>query len=103
RAASSARGLRGAQTRASAIPSRKGCISREIREPRAAERSRPRPRPAARPGFHRGTRSRGGRRNLPRACAPGRLAGLGGTVVLGSPADFGKVVVDDKEKWAKVI
>ena len=32
-----------------------------------------------------------------------RLADLGGTVVLGSPADFGKLVVDDKEKWAKVI
>jgi hypothetical protein len=32
-----------------------------------------------------------------------RLADLGGTVVLGSPADFGKLVVDDNEKWAKVI
>ena len=32
-----------------------------------------------------------------------RLADLGDTVVLGSPADFGKLVVDDKEKWAKVI
>ena len=32
-----------------------------------------------------------------------RLADLGGTVVLGSPADFGKLVIDDKEKWAKVI
>src|SRR5215831_11092665 len=32
-----------------------------------------------------------------------RLAYLGGTVVPGSPADFGKLVVDDKEKWAKVI
>jgi tripartite-type tricarboxylate transporter receptor subunit TctC len=32
-----------------------------------------------------------------------RLADLGGTVVPGSPADFGKLVVDDKEKWAKVI
>jgi tripartite-type tricarboxylate transporter receptor subunit TctC len=30
-----------------------------------------------------------------------RLADLGGTVVLGSPADFGKLVVDDKEKCAK--
>ena len=32
-----------------------------------------------------------------------RLADLGGTVVPSSPADFGKLVVDDKEKWAKVI
>src|SRR5437660_12842549 len=32
-----------------------------------------------------------------------RLADLGGTVMPGSPADFGKLVVDDKEKWAKVI
>jgi len=32
-----------------------------------------------------------------------RLADLGGTVVLGLPADFGRLVVDDKEKWAKVI
>jgi len=32
-----------------------------------------------------------------------RLADLGGTVSPGSPADFGKRVVDDKEKWAKVI
>jgi tripartite-type tricarboxylate transporter receptor subunit TctC len=32
-----------------------------------------------------------------------RLADLGGTVLPGSPADFGKLVVDDKEKWAKVI
>src|SRR5262249_9011534 len=32
-----------------------------------------------------------------------RLADLGGTVVPGSPFDFGKLVVDDKEKWAKVI
>src|SRR5262249_13734555 len=32
-----------------------------------------------------------------------RLADLGGTMVPGSPADFGKLGVDDKEKWAKVI
>jgi tripartite-type tricarboxylate transporter receptor subunit TctC len=32
-----------------------------------------------------------------------RLADLGGTALPGSPADFGKLVVDDKEKWAKVI
>jgi hypothetical protein len=32
-----------------------------------------------------------------------RLADLGGTVLPGSPADFGKLVIEDKEKWAKVI
>jgi hypothetical protein len=32
-----------------------------------------------------------------------RLADLGGTVIAGSPADFGKLIADDTEKWAKVI
>jgi tripartite-type tricarboxylate transporter receptor subunit TctC len=32
-----------------------------------------------------------------------RLAEAGGTVFLGSPADFGKFVSDETEKWAKVI
>jgi tripartite-type tricarboxylate transporter receptor subunit TctC len=32
-----------------------------------------------------------------------RLADLGGTVVLGSPADFGKLIADDTKKWGKVI
>jgi tripartite-type tricarboxylate transporter receptor subunit TctC len=32
-----------------------------------------------------------------------RLADLGGTVVPGSPADFGKFIAEDTEKWAKVI
>ena len=32
-----------------------------------------------------------------------RLAGLGSTVLLGSPADFGKLITDEAEKWAKVI
>jgi tripartite-type tricarboxylate transporter receptor subunit TctC len=32
-----------------------------------------------------------------------RLADLGGTVLVGSPADFGKLVTDDTEKWGKVI
>jgi tripartite-type tricarboxylate transporter receptor subunit TctC len=32
-----------------------------------------------------------------------RLADLGGTVLTGSPADFGKLVADEIEKWAKVI
>jgi tripartite-type tricarboxylate transporter receptor subunit TctC len=32
-----------------------------------------------------------------------RLAEEGGTVFAGSPADFGKFIADETEKWAKVI
>jgi tripartite-type tricarboxylate transporter receptor subunit TctC len=32
-----------------------------------------------------------------------RLARLGGTVLAGSPADFGKLIADETEKWGKVI
>jgi tripartite-type tricarboxylate transporter receptor subunit TctC len=32
-----------------------------------------------------------------------RLADLGGIVMMGSPANFGKFIADDTEKWAKVI
>jgi tripartite-type tricarboxylate transporter receptor subunit TctC len=32
-----------------------------------------------------------------------RLADLGGTPLLGSPADFGKLIADETEKWAKVV
>ena len=32
-----------------------------------------------------------------------RLADLGGTMVAGSPAEFGKLIAEDTEKWAKVI
>jgi tripartite-type tricarboxylate transporter receptor subunit TctC len=32
-----------------------------------------------------------------------RLADLGATVLQGSPADFGKLIVDETEKWGKVI
>jgi tripartite-type tricarboxylate transporter receptor subunit TctC len=32
-----------------------------------------------------------------------RLAELGGTVLPGSPADFGKLIADDTEKWGDVI
>jgi tripartite-type tricarboxylate transporter receptor subunit TctC len=32
-----------------------------------------------------------------------RLADLGGTVLPGSPADFGKLTADEIEKWGKVI
>jgi tripartite-type tricarboxylate transporter receptor subunit TctC len=32
-----------------------------------------------------------------------RLADLGSTVLAGSPADFGKLIADETEKWAKVV
>ena len=32
-----------------------------------------------------------------------RLADLGGTALSGSPADFGKFIADETEKWAKVV
>jgi len=32
-----------------------------------------------------------------------RLADLGGTPLLGSPADFGRLIADETEKWRKVI
>jgi tripartite-type tricarboxylate transporter receptor subunit TctC len=32
-----------------------------------------------------------------------RLADLGGTVIAGSPADFGKLIAGETEKWGKVI
>jgi tripartite-type tricarboxylate transporter receptor subunit TctC len=32
-----------------------------------------------------------------------RLADLGGTVLPGSPADFGKLVTEETEKWGKVV
>jgi tripartite-type tricarboxylate transporter receptor subunit TctC len=32
-----------------------------------------------------------------------RIADLGGTVLTGSPTDFGKLVADEIDKWAKVI
>jgi tripartite-type tricarboxylate transporter receptor subunit TctC len=33
----------------------------------------------------------------------GRLADLGGTILPASPADFGKLIADETEKWGKVI
>ena len=32
-----------------------------------------------------------------------RLADLGGSVLPGSPADFGRLIADETEKWGKVI
>jgi tripartite-type tricarboxylate transporter receptor subunit TctC len=32
-----------------------------------------------------------------------RIAELGSSVTLGSPADFGRLIADETEKWAKVI
>jgi Tripartite tricarboxylate transporter family receptor len=32
-----------------------------------------------------------------------RVAELGGMMLAGSPADFGKLIVDETEKWGKVI
>jgi tripartite-type tricarboxylate transporter receptor subunit TctC len=32
-----------------------------------------------------------------------RLADMGGTVLAGSPAEFGKLIAEDTEKWGKVI
>src|SRR5215470_14169979 len=32
-----------------------------------------------------------------------RLADLGGTALTGSPADFGKLIADETEKWGKVV
>jgi tripartite-type tricarboxylate transporter receptor subunit TctC len=32
-----------------------------------------------------------------------RIADLGGTMIVGSPADFGKLIAEETEKWGKVI
>ena len=40
---------------------------------------------------------------LTEATMKSRLADLGGTALAGSPADFGKLIADETEKWAKVI
>jgi tripartite-type tricarboxylate transporter receptor subunit TctC len=39
--------------------------------------------------------------NEPKTVA--RLTELGGTVLIGSPSDFGKLILDETEKWARVI
>jgi hypothetical protein len=35
--------------------------------------------------------------------SPARFADLGGIALAGSPADFGKLIADDTEKWAKLV
>jgi tripartite-type tricarboxylate transporter receptor subunit TctC len=42
-------------------------------------------------------------RGLPDPTIKGRLADLGGTPLVGTPADFSKLITDDTEKWGKVI
>ena len=32
-----------------------------------------------------------------------RLADLGGTVLAGSPAEFGKLIIEETDKWSEVI
>ena len=32
-----------------------------------------------------------------------RIADLGGVILPGSPADFGKLIAEETEKWGKVI
>jgi hypothetical protein len=39
--------------------------------------------------------------NEPRTTAG--VTELGGTVLIGSPSDFGKLILDETEKWARVI
>jgi tripartite-type tricarboxylate transporter receptor subunit TctC len=41
--------------------------------------------------------------SLPDPKMNARLADLGGTVLAGPPADFGRLIADDTEKWGKVI
>jgi tripartite-type tricarboxylate transporter receptor subunit TctC len=33
----------------------------------------------------------------------GRLADLGATVLVGTPADFGRMLADETEKWGRVV
>jgi hypothetical protein len=32
-----------------------------------------------------------------------RIAELGGVTITGSPADFGRLIAEETEKWAKVV
>jgi hypothetical protein len=38
-----------------------------------------------------------------RQAARGRLADFGGTVLAGSPADFGRLIAEETEKWGRVV
>jgi tripartite-type tricarboxylate transporter receptor subunit TctC len=40
---------------------------------------------------------------LPDPKLKARFADLGGTVMMGAPADFGRLIADETEKWGKVI
>ena len=61
------------------------------RHPAPGERSGHRP-------YHRHSHRRFAARKI-----KARLVDLGGTALAGSPADFGKLIADDTEKWGKVI
>ncbi len=50
-----------------------------------------------------GTLNRAIRAGLTDAKLRARLEGLGGTVLTGSPADFGKMLAAETEKWARVV
>jgi len=41
--------------------------------------------------------------SIPDPIMKARLADMGGTALAGSPADFGKLIADETEKWGKVI
>src|SRR5262249_370946 len=45
----------------------------------------------------------GGQRGSRRPYDEARLADLGGVALPGSPAEFGKLIAEDTEKWGKVI
>jgi hypothetical protein len=40
---------------------------------------------------------------IAKAQAYARLADLGGMMLSGSPVEFGKLIADETEKWAKVV
>lgn len=44
-----------------------------------------------------------GKRRLATASEACRLADLGSEPLVGSPADFGRLIADETEKWGKVV
>jgi hypothetical protein len=46
---------------------------------------------------------RRGERDLADPTSQGRFAELGASLLPGSPADFGKLLADETEKWGKVV